>query len=139
MKTLKKIQFINWKKYTSECGFHAMAKTGETFFVEDAPAVLRFKINNNITDETLFIKVHEYMEDYQKDENTTQEKQFDYSHIEKCTIEGNKDSISNLCYSLGWSNLDNFHFYKTPLIEELERQFDNLKWSIDELMRKLDK
>lgn len=130
-------KIISWKKHSGECGFRAITDNGENIFIEDYHSKLQIEINDELED--LIIEPIEFGKDYQFDvpEEMKDHNKLDYSYVNECKIKGNTRTIQALLYSIGWSNENNFHRYKEPLIEDLKYEMQWLKNSVEELSQLL--
>ncbi|WP_439132393.1 hypothetical protein [Polaribacter sp.] len=123
-------KILNWKKNRNQCIFQVLTKCGKQLSINDYESNINVEIQDT---EELILKVIQFSDDYQF--NIPEEKRIkgkkSENEVEKCLIIGNEENVNNLLFSIGWSNISNFHVYKNPLTESLIDELNQIKWQIE--------
>ena len=134
----EKTKIISWRKNSHEIGFNAIVGNGECVFIEDHNTSMEIEVNDELTE--LTVEPIEFQKDYQWDvpEEKRDANKLDYSHVSKCKISGDSDQVNRLLYSIGWSNVQQHHYYKSPIVEDLKDEINNLKFAMEQLTKLIE-
>lgn len=136
---MKILKILSWYKSNDECGFRVITNCGKYIFVEDYPSSFNIQIDKYMND----IELHniQFSKDHQfnVDEKDKIPNKLDYERIFFCTIKGSENDVKNLLQSIGWSNINKQHVYKSPLTENLIEEMQRIQSYMEETVNDFKK